>query len=195
MMKLVLGPLIQSRLWCESRNSCAVCLWLGWTFILRASYDYMCYNSVLRQPLDWKRRPRAQISIMVDLLLRRKRGTTKQILHCVLVTFGSADGHSGPTFSPLLRWIALTSINYGPLHYVGIFKKALWKTLLKLSIGAFVVDSRSSRSHAYSTAFSLKSSFTSMKSNTSQATAVVHVGSSGGCSCLPRFHTPTATIE
>jgi hypothetical protein len=135
MMKLVLGPLIQSRLWCESRNSCAVCLWLGWTFILRASYDYMCYNSVLRQPLDWKRRPRAQISIMVDLLLRRKRGTTKQILHCVLVTFGSADGHSGPTFSPLLRWIALTSINYGPLHYLGSFKKALWKTLLKLSIG------------------------------------------------------------
>ena len=64
-----------------------------------------------------------------------KRGTTKQILHCVLVTFGSVDGHSGPKFSPPLRWIALTSINYGPLLYVGIFKKALWKTLLKLSIG------------------------------------------------------------
>src|SRR2546421_11467463 len=48
--------------------------------------------------------PRARISIVVDLL-RRKRGTTKQILHCALVTFGSIDGHSGLTFSPPLRWI------------------------------------------------------------------------------------------
>jgi hypothetical protein len=35
-VQLVLGPLPQNRLWCvvcirsESRNSCAVCLWLGW---------------------------------------------------------------------------------------------------------------------------------------------------------------------
>jgi hypothetical protein len=63
-----------------------------------------------------------------------KRGTTKQTLHCVLVTFGSVDGHSGPTFSPPLRRIALTSINYGPLHYVDSPEKALLETLLKLCI-------------------------------------------------------------
>src|SRR5438477_12498059 len=97
MVKRILSTLIQNRLWCivcvpsESRNSCAVCLWLGWTFILCASYDYMCCNSVLQPPLVRNADPRARVSIVVDLLLRRKRGTTRQILHCVLVTFGSID--------------------------------------------------------------------------------------------------------
>jgi hypothetical protein len=64
-----------------------------------------------------------------------KRGTTHQIQHYVLVTFGSVDGHGGPTLSPPLRWIALTSISYSPLRWVGSFKKALWENSLKLSIG------------------------------------------------------------
>lgn len=67
------------------------------------------------------------------------------------------------------------------------FQEGFMENLTELVHWAFVVDSRSSGSHAHSTAFSLESSFTSMKSNTSQATAVVHIGSSGGCSC-PYFN-------
>ena len=147
MVKLVLGPLIQNRLWCvvwvsiESRNSCAVCLWLGWTFNLCASYDYMCCSSVLRPPLVGSADPRARILIVVDLLLRRKRGTTKQILQCVLVTFGSIDGHSGLTFSPPLQRIALTSINYGPFTLRRTFQEGFMENLTEVVHWAFVVDS------------------------------------------------------